>query len=173
MTMVCRLRARNLLGCAIFCLLCLSGLPLHAAPPESGNPLATSPLAGLAWLSGHWQGEAFGGVVEEIWSAPVGDSMMGMFRLQRQGVTVFYELMSIHKGDDGLQLNLRHFGADFTAWEKTHSPQTFALQSMDAQGVRFDGFHIQRIGEDAMRITLTQQDKAPIVVNYTRPGVSR
>lgn len=30
----------------------------------------TASLADAEWIAGHWRGEAFGGITEEIWSPP-------------------------------------------------------------------------------------------------------
>ena len=49
---------------------------------EENNP-KKYPLENLNWMVGHWQGEAFGGVCEEIWSPPSGGSMTGTFKLFR------------------------------------------------------------------------------------------
>ena len=38
-------------------------------------------LENIAWISGTWHGEAFGGITEEIWSEPTGGSMMATFKL--------------------------------------------------------------------------------------------
>ena len=38
-------------------------------------------LENIAWISGTWHGEAFGGITEEIWSEPSGGSMMATFKL--------------------------------------------------------------------------------------------
>ena len=54
---------------------------------DNKSPKAT--LADIAWLSGHWRGEAFGGITEEIWSPPLGDSMMGSFKLVSEGKNQF------------------------------------------------------------------------------------
>ena len=43
------------------------------------SPRAT--LKDVSWIQGHWKGEAFGGITEEIWSPPLGDSMMFSFKL--------------------------------------------------------------------------------------------
>ncbi len=49
---------------------------------EGGNsPEAT--LEDVSWIAGHWKGEAFGGIAEEIWSPPLGDSMMFVFKLAK------------------------------------------------------------------------------------------
>ena len=43
------------------------------------SPQAT--LQDIAWISGYWRGEAFGGITEEMWSDPLGNSMMFSFKL--------------------------------------------------------------------------------------------
>jgi len=48
-------------------------------------------------LQGHWKGEAFGGITEEIWSPPLGDSMMFVFKLVDEGKVVFYEIGGIRE----------------------------------------------------------------------------
>ncbi len=37
--------------------------------PENGNS-PKSDLTEIAWMEGHWKGEAFGGITQEIWSPP-------------------------------------------------------------------------------------------------------
>ena len=49
----------------------------------------------LGWMAGHWRGTKGDGVIEEIWSALEGDSMMGMFRLVSGGELRFYEFISV------------------------------------------------------------------------------
>ena len=50
------------------------------------SPQAT--MADVEWIQGHWTGEALGGQVEEIWSPPLGDSMMGSFKLVHDGKVI-------------------------------------------------------------------------------------
>jgi hypothetical protein len=52
------------------------------------SPKAT--LNDVSWISGHWKGEAFGGLTEEIWAPPFGNSMMGSFKLVENGIVSFY-----------------------------------------------------------------------------------
>lgn len=83
-------------------------------PP--GKPGET-PLAGLGFLAGTWSGLMEGDPVEETWSAPAGDSIIGMFRWQHEGRTTMWELLSIRAEDGASVLRLRHFGADLTPWK--------------------------------------------------------
>jgi hypothetical protein len=57
---------------------------------STGSPKAD--LSAVAWIAGHWRGEAFGGVVEEIWTAPLRGSMMAAFKLVVNDQVKFYEI---------------------------------------------------------------------------------
>jgi len=54
----------------------------------------------VSWIAGHWKGVAFGGVTEEVWTSPLGGSMMGSFKLVVDNEINFYELMTISKEDE-------------------------------------------------------------------------
>ena len=54
-------------------------------------------LSDVSWIAGHWKGEAFGGITEEIWSPPLGDSMMFSFKLVVDQKVVFYEIVKSAK----------------------------------------------------------------------------
>ncbi|MGB5820455.1 MAG: DUF6265 family protein [Saonia sp.] len=43
--------------------------------PENATSLKAD-LTETSWMEGHWKGEAFGGIIEETWSPPLGDSML-------------------------------------------------------------------------------------------------
>ena len=47
--------------------------------PEIGSPKAK--INDVSWIAGHWLGEALGGETEEIWTPPLGNSMMCAFKL--------------------------------------------------------------------------------------------
>ncbi|MBM3758762.1 MAG: hypothetical protein FJW36_00785 [Acidobacteria bacterium] len=61
-------------------------LPLAAAEPE---------VASLGWMSGCWVMERNGVKVEEHWSKPAGDVMLGYSRTMRPGRPTFYEQLRI------------------------------------------------------------------------------
>ena len=59
-------------------------------------------LSAVKWLSGHWRGQAFGGLIEEVWSPPVGGSMMGAFKLVVDSKVQFYEIETISEENETL-----------------------------------------------------------------------
>jgi len=111
--------------------------------PGAKSPPAT--LADMNWLAGHWVGQALGGVSEEIWSPPKAGSMMGMYRLMRDGKPVFYELLTIVEENGSLVLRLKHFNADLTGWEEKNKTFDFPLVALRNGAVHFEGmsFHPQ------------------------------
>jgi len=115
----------------------------------------TSPKANLSqvsWIAGHWKGEAFGGITEEIWSPPLGDSMMFSFKLVNDGKVIFYELGGIRQVDDTLIFQLKHFGNDFKGWEEKDETVDARLIKIDNNRAYFDQFTFERISETEINI---------------------
>jgi hypothetical protein len=64
-------------------------------------------LADLSWLSGSWSGESGGIQMEEYWTAPKGNSMVGMHRDVGKGRTMLFEFLRIEqKGDQIIYLSM-------------------------------------------------------------------
>lgn len=77
-------------------------------------------LGDLAWIAGHWGGDAFGGQIEEAWFSPAGRSMSGSFRLVREGLAIMYELLLLEQDDDGeIYYRFKHVGRGWEPWEET------------------------------------------------------
>lgn len=117
-------------------------------PAEAPRPKAS--VTDLAWLAGRWTGEGLGGRIEETWSTPDAGSMVGYFRLVKEGKPVFYEIMTILEVDGSLQLRLKHINPDMTGWEEKNDFVTFRLVKQDDTGVWFDGLTFRRTGPDTM-----------------------
>jgi len=115
-------------------------------------------LSAVAWLEGAWLGDGLGGVSEEIWSAPRGGVMMGMYRSLRDGKPVFYEFMQFVEAEGTISLRLKHFNPDFSAWEEKPAFVTFRLVSVEESAVHFDGLSFIKDGRDGLRIYLILKD---------------
>ena len=115
----------------------------------------TSPKAKIedvAWIAGHWQGEAFGGITEEVWSPPMGDGMVASFRLVVEGKTSFYEIETITEENGSLILRLKHFGADLKGWEEKDEAIDFPLVKLEPHKAYFDGMTFEKTSEDEMNV---------------------
>ena len=65
----------------------------------------------LSWLSGAWYGQVGDDLIEEHWSGPAADTLMGMFRWIHDGQVRFYELLTNEPDGDQLLMRIKHFGA--------------------------------------------------------------
>jgi predicted enzyme related to lactoylglutathione lyase len=87
-----------------------------------------APLDDLAWMAGTWRGVQGAHTVEEHWSEPVGDSMVGSFRMVAKDQPVFYELIVIELEGDTPVMRLKHFDPGLSGWEKRKQALSFTLQ---------------------------------------------
>lgn len=122
----------------------------------------TSPNASLkdvAWIPGHWQGEAFGGLAEEIWSEPMGGSMMFVFRLVKDNEVSFYEVGHIQEVDNSIILQLKHFDKNLRGWEEKDETVDFRLVKLEKNKAYFEGFTIEKVSENQMNIWVLIESK--------------
>ncbi len=111
--------------------------------PENGNSPAAN-LNDISWIAGHWKGEAFGGITEEIWSPPLGDSMMFVFKLVNDGKVSFYETGYIKQVGKTLILQLKHFHGDLRGWEEKDETVDFKLVKIEMTRFILTNSHLKR-----------------------------
>jgi len=128
-----------------------SGLKL-AVVGENSNEKQAPKLENVAWIAGTWKGEAFGGITEEIWSEPLGDSMMGSFKLVSNNKVSFYEIEIIREVNNTLILQLKHFNNDLKGWETKDETVDFPLKEITKNKVVFEGMIFEKIAENEMNI---------------------
>ena len=124
----------------------------YALGKDEAPPTAT--LSAAAMLVGRWEGDAFGSRFEETWNPPSGGSMVGMFKLYGPDGIAFYELMTVTVDDGALTLKVRHFNADFSAWEDKAEHVAFRLVGIEADALHFDGLSFYRLGDDELHAYL-------------------
>ncbi len=134
-----------------------------------GSPTAS--LNDISWIEGHWRGEAFGGITEEIWGPPLGNSMMCVFKLVVDGDIIFYEIETISEENNSLILRLKHFDKHLKGWEEKDETIDFKLVKVEENRVYFDGFTIEKISKDEINMYVVIEDggeKEEIKFNYHR-----
>jgi hypothetical protein len=119
--------------------------------PEN-RPAAT--LDDVSWLVGNWSGEAFGNTFEEGWNPASAGSMIGFFKLMDGDEVAFYELLLLVEEEGSLSLKVKHFNADFTAWEDKADYVTFRYVKSDDDAIHFSGVSFYRIDVDTMHAYL-------------------
>lgn len=134
-----------------------------------GSPDAN--LAAISWLAGHWRGEAFGGITEEIWTPPLGGSMMCAFKLIAKNKVSFYELETISEENNTLILKLKHFHANLKGWEDKDETVDFRLVKVTENKVYFDGFTIEKISDTEINEYVVIEDgdqQSEVKFNYKK-----
>lgn len=116
----------------------------------AGSPKAD--LSAVAWIAGHWRGEALGGVAEEIWTPPLGGSMMAAFKLTVDGKVKFYELETIMEQGETLVLKLKHFSSNLHGWEEKEETVDFKLVKVTDDKVYFDGMTFENMSAEEMNV---------------------
>lgn len=129
---------------------------LQLADGATGPPAR---VTDFAWLEGHWQAEALGGTANEIWSAPAGGTMVGMFRLIKDGEAGFYEIFTLTEENETVLLRLKHFNADLTGWEEKDETVDFPLVTLEEDQAFFEGLTYQRRGPDEIQVYLAMRTK--------------
>ena len=140
----------------VFFLAVLLAIPGGAAEPSTANtfqladgeepPEAT--LEDAAFLVGSWTGTAFGVKFESVWNAPSTGSMVGLFKLFDDDEIGFYELLLLTVEDGTLSLKVKHFSADFSAWEERDEYIDFRLVAKEDDALHFRGLSFYRRGDD-------------------------
>ncbi len=131
---------------------------------------AAASVADASWLAGRWVGEGLGGTIEETWAPAAGGQMVGHFQLVKDGKPQFYEIMLLDAQPAGLRLRVKHFSADFTAWEDKGDWHSFEPVSVAPDRLRFNGLSFDRDG-DRLKVTVTFKKKDGTV--YQEPLLLR
>lgn len=135
------------------------------------NP-QTVTLHDLAFISGHSRGELEGGIADEEWSQPIGDTMMGMYCYVKDGQVKMYEMMAIEQTANGPVLRLKHYNAGLQAWEEKTKVWDFPLVKFSPQDALFETadksirIGYRTAGRDILEATLEESGKKPEVFRY-------
>lgn len=99
-----------------------------------------------AWLEGRWEGEAFGGTTESIWSPPSEDgTMIGLFRLfNADGSIGVYQFILL----DETGMRIKHFNSDLVGWETKDKFITFEMIDFDKDRIQMKSLVYERKSDD-------------------------
>jgi hypothetical protein len=116
----------------------------HTFRLSEGESSPAASLEDAAWLVGNWIGTAFGKQFEEIWNPPSAESMIGLFKLFGEDGVAFYELLLLTVEEGTLSLKVKHFNADFSAWEEKGDFVDFRLVKREENALHFSGISFYR-----------------------------
>jgi hypothetical protein len=95
-----------------------------------GDQTAAARLDALAWMTGSWSGASQGIEMEEHWTAPKGNSMIGIHRDVGEGRTMSFEFLRIEVQKDQIV---------YLSMPNGRSPATpFPLKEISATRVVFE-----------------------------------
>ena len=87
----------------LLCVLAVVGLLSGRSAEQAAKPTLDS----LAWMAGSWSGTDRGIEMEEHWTAPKGNSMIGMHRDVANGKTRLFEFLRIEqRGEEIVYLSM-------------------------------------------------------------------
>lgn len=141
---------------------------LDDAPKSKKNSAARTaaesdnPLKPLGMMTGRWvrtQGKDW---LEETWSAPQGDCMMGMFRWMKDGRLWMMELMTITVEDGRPVFYIRHFDRRAHAWEEKDAPLRYPLKTLNEHEAVFED--LER--EFPQRFAFRRPDEGRFIVRF-------
>jgi Domain of unknown function (DUF6265) len=135
---------------SINCLAQTNSANTMALAPSASSPPAR--LSDVQWIQGHWRGEAFGGITEEVWTPPLGGSMMCAFKLVVDGKVSFYEIVSLAEEGNSLIIRLKHFHGDLKGWEEKDKTVDFRLVKIVDNRAYFDGMTFERVSPDELNV---------------------
>jgi Domain of unknown function (DUF6265) len=154
---------------SLFALFALS-LGSFAAPRTSAAETAKKPptlasVQDLAWIAGSWRGTIDGGEIEEVWTAPAGGRMLGMFRWTKGDRLIVYELLELApNAANHAVLRLRHFGAKLNAFEDKEGALVFKLSASTPTEAQF----LQRTKEQTTRLVYKKDGDRGLIVTLFR-----
>lgn len=113
-------------------------------------------------MVGSWTGTAFGKRFEETWNPPSAGTMVGMFKLFDDDGVSMYELMVMTVEDGTLNLKIRHFGTNFTAWEEKDQDVGLKLVKREDDALHFGTLSFYRRGDDRIDAYVLFEDGAEL-----------
>lgn len=151
----------------------LAVLPIASSAVQgvaASRPAEPVKVAALSFLAGTWTGKEDGNLFEETWSAPAGNSLMGMYRMQNAaGETTLWEFMSITDSPEGPVLRIRHFDKAFEPWKsEAEGVPVLAVSALDASGVTFTN-PSEKGGLAGIEYRSAEGGKLRVVVSFKDP----
>jgi len=145
----------------------------HTWRLADGEAQPAAALEDAGWLVGSWDGECFGERCEEVWNPPSAGTMAGLYKLYGDDGVRFYELMVLTVENRSLIMKIKHFNADFSAWEDKADFVSFPLVKIEPEALHFQGLSFYGRGADDIDIWIALKRDDELRehhLNYRRVG---
>lgn len=144
---------------------------------------AADKLDQIGWMQGSWTATVNGDYLDEFWSPPQGDSMIGMFRWNKKGTLWMCEMMTIVTEGENIVLRIKHFDRSLVGWEEKDKAVTLPLVKQSSDESVFERaanpqekieplrLTYRKTGADSMDIILEEKEKGQdrrIEFHFTR-----
>jgi len=136
----------------LFLLLSINNYAQNTLKFDPLNNPTKANINDVSFITGYWVGEAFGGQIEEVWTSPLGDSIMGSFKLVVDEKVEFYELCTISEENETLVFRLKHFHNDLKGWEEKDERINSQLVKIEKNKVFFNNFTFEKVHENELNI---------------------
>lgn len=93
-------------------------------------PAQDASVSDAAWLTGCWVARSANGQTEEMWSRPLGGTMIGLSRTVRDGSTTGYEFLLLRSGAEGRLV--------YSAHPSGQTPTDFAVTHLTTSTLRVE-----------------------------------
>lgn len=135
---------------------------LTAAAQTPSTPLKAD-IDRLSWVAGAWTGTLGERTIEQHWSAPLGGTIVAMYRSILNNKTTLYELLAMEQDGDGVSLRIKHFapGPGLVGQEAKDESANHALTKLEERLAVFEG------GTPASPVRITFRSPDPASLNIT------
>lgn len=109
----------------VLMLTCLLNSVLPDARAQSKQN--TGAISDVRFIEGSWKAVTADRSIDAVWSAPVGENMVGYVRVMKDGQVALYELFAFEKTEQGLVAHVRHFRPGLIAGEEKDKPDKYTF----------------------------------------------
>ena len=144
----------------VACAALLAGADTHGQAAAGAAPPLKATVEQLAWVTGAWTGTLGDRTIEQHWSAPLGGSIVAMYRSIRANRVTLYELLAIEQEGDGVVLRIKHFapGPGLVGREAKDESANNRLISLEGRTAVFEGTD----AANPVRITFKSPDNSTL-----------
>lgn len=126
--------------------------------------VSTGTLSDVSFVQGSWKATSGDKIVEAVWSAPLGDNMVGFVRILKDNKADLYELFAFEQTSDGLIVSVKHFRPNLIGMEEKEDADRYHFIEADAGRAVF-----KKLG-DEVRVLYEKRSDDEFVIALGTPS---